>query len=84
VKNITFIYYLQQAGPVHAVFKRGYDGKKVGVFASPTPNRLSRRAIQDVRLFEVNDILLSVEGLDAIYGSQALDTKMCRTNINQG
>lgn len=76
-KMITIIYYLHKAGPVKSVFNRGYDGKKTGVFASRTPNRLSRLAIQDVHLREIKGTTLYVEGLDAINGSPVLDIKMC-------
>ena len=76
-KKITIIYYLHKSGPVKSVFNRGLDGKKTGVFASRTPNRLSRLAIQDARLVKVEGTTLYVEGLDAINGSPVLDIKMC-------
>ena len=75
-KRITVIYYLHEARPVRSVFKRGLDGKKVGVFASRTPDRLSRLAIQDVRLLKIEGTSIYVEGLDAIDGSPVLDIKM--------
>ena len=74
--HITVVYYLHKADKVRSVFSRGLDGKKVGVFASRTPYRLSRIAIQDVRLIRVDGIKLYVEGLDAINGSPVLDIKM--------
>jgi len=75
-KYLTIIYYLHKTKQVKSVFNRGYDGKKVGVFASRTPDRLSKIAIQDVRLIKVEGTTLYVEGLDAIDGSPVLDIKM--------
>ncbi|HPS58615.1 MAG TPA: TrmO family methyltransferase [Spirochaetota bacterium] len=77
-KMLTIIYYLHKAGPVKSVFNRGIDGKKTGVFASRTPNRLSGLAIQDVKLIKIEGTRLYVEGLDAINGSPVLDIKMYR------
>lgn len=76
-RELTIVYYLHRARPVRSTFKRGYDGKRVGVFASRTPDRLSRIGIQDVRLMAVEDTTLIVEGLDAINGTPVLDIKMC-------
>jgi tRNA (Thr-GGU) A37 N-methylase len=73
---ITVVYYLHKAGPVKTIFKRGLGGKKVGVFASRTPARLSRIAIQDVRLVKIEKTTLYVKGLDAINGSPVLDIKL--------
>ena len=70
------MYYLHQAKPVRSVFRRGLDGKEVGVFASRTPDRLSRIAIQEVALVKIEGTTLYVEGLDAIHGSPVLDIKL--------
>ncbi len=75
-KYITIVYYLNKSGPVKSVFNRGLDGKSVGVFASRTPNRLSKIAIQDVTLVKIEGTTLYVEGLDAINGSPVLDIKL--------
>ena len=75
-KYLTIIYYLHKTRRIKSVFNRGFDGKKVGVFASRTPDRLSKIAIQDVRLIKVKGTTLYVEGLDAIDGSPVLDIKM--------
>ena len=77
-EKITVIYYLHKSGPVRSVFNRGYDGKKTGVFASRTPDRLSGLAIQDVSIVKIEGTTLYVRGLDAINGSPVLDIKMCR------
>lgn len=74
---LTIVYYLHKARQVVSVFNRGLDGKKVGVFASRTPDRLSRIGIQDVRLLEVRGTTLFVEGLDAVDGTPVIDIKLC-------
>ena len=75
-KFLTIVYYLHKAKSVKSVFKRHLDGKEVGVFASRTPNRLSKIGIQDVELVKVEGTTLYVEGLDAIDGSPVLDIKL--------
>lgn len=75
-KYLTIVYYLHQAKQIRSVFKRGLDGKEVGVFSSRTPDRLSRIAIQNVVLVKVEGTNLYVEGLDAISGSPVLDIKL--------
>ena len=77
-RNLTIVYYLHKARPVRTRFKRGLDGKEVGVFASRTPDRLSRIGIQDVRLVRVEGTTLIVKGLDAINGTPVLDIKLKR------
>ena len=75
-KKITIVYFLHKTESVRSVFKRGVDGKEVGVFASRTPNRLSRIAVQNVKLISIEDTTLIIDGLDAINGSPVLDIKM--------
>ncbi|MBN1353168.1 MAG: SAM-dependent methyltransferase [Candidatus Omnitrophica bacterium] len=75
-KIITIVYYLHEASAVKSVFNRGLEGKKVGVFASRTPYRLSKIGIQDVRLLKIEGTTLYVEGLDAVNGTPVLDIKM--------
>jgi tRNA (Thr-GGU) A37 N-methylase len=75
-RELTIVYHLHKSRPVRSTFKRGFDGKKVGVFASRTPDRLSKIGIQDVRLVKVEGTALIVEGLDAINGTPVLDIKM--------
>jgi len=74
--RITIVYYLHASRPVRSTFSRGIDGKTVGVFASRTPDRLSRLAIRDVELVSVDGTTLQVRGLDAIDGSPVLDIKL--------
>ena len=75
-REITVVYYLHESRPVRSTFKRGFDGKEVGVFASRTPDRLSKIGIQDVRLVKAEGATLTVEGMDAIDGTPVLDIKM--------
>jgi tRNA (Thr-GGU) A37 N-methylase len=75
-KIITIVYYLHEAISTKSVFNRGLDGKKVGVFASRTPYRLSKIGIQDVKLLKIEGATLYVEGLDAIDKTPVLDIKM--------
>ena len=77
-KFLTIVYFLHETKSVKSVFKRRLDGKEVGVFASRTPHRLSKIAIQDVTLIKIEGTTLYVEGLDAINGSPVLDIKMKR------
>jgi len=75
-KYLTIVYYLHRVTSVRTVFNRHLDGKKVGVFASRTPHRLSRIAIQDVRLLKIEGTKLYVQGLDAMEESPVLDIKI--------
>ena len=75
-KLITVVYYLHETNAVKSVFHRGLEGKKVGVFASRTPYRLSKIGIQDVKLLRIEEVNLYVEGLDAVNGTPVLDIKM--------
>ena len=74
--EITIVYYLHKARPVKTRFNRGLDGKRVGVFASRSPDRLSRIGIQNVHLMEVKGTILFVKGLDAVSGTPVLDIKL--------
>lgn len=74
--RLTIVYYLHQARPVKTIFNRGIDGKRVGVFASRTPDRLSGIGIQDVTLVEITGAALTVKGLDAVNGTPVLDIKL--------
>jgi len=73
---LTIVYYLHESRVVKSIFKRGLDHKKVGVFASRTPHRLSKIGIQDVKLLKIEGTTLYVEGLDAINGTPVLDIKL--------
>jgi tRNA (Thr-GGU) A37 N-methylase len=73
---LTIVYYLHKSRSVKSIFHRRLDGKEVGVFASRTPHRPSKIAIQDVRLLEIRGTTLYVSGLDALDGSPVLDIKL--------
>jgi tRNA (adenine37-N6)-methyltransferase len=75
-KFLTIVYYLHETKSVKSVFKRRRNGKKVGVFASRTPYRLSKIGVQDVKLLKIEGTTLYVEGLDAINNSPVLDIKV--------
>jgi tRNA (Thr-GGU) A37 N-methylase len=74
--SLLIVYYLHKVKTLKTVFHRRLDGKEVGVFASRTPNRLSKIAVQDVKLLKIEGTKLYVEGLDAIEGSPVLDIKL--------
>jgi len=74
--EITIVYYLHKSRSVKTLFKRGLDGKRVGVFASRSPDRLSRIGIQNVTLIKISGTRLTVKGLDAISGTPVLDIKL--------
>lgn len=76
--HLTVVYYLHQTRPVESAFSRGLDGKRVGLFATRTPDRPSRIAVSQVELVGVKGATLEVEGLDAIDGSPVLDIKLGR------
>jgi len=80
-KYITIVYYLHDRKPVKSIFKRGLDGKRTGVFATRTPDRLSGIGIQDVKLIKIEETTLYVEGLDAINGTPVLDIKMFCSSV---
>ena len=74
--EITVVYYLHKSRSVKTLFKRGLDGKQVGVFASRSPDRLSRIGIQNVSLLDIKGTTLFVKGLDAVNGTPVLDIKL--------
>ena len=73
---ITIIYCLHKAESIKTSFRRGWDGREVGIFASRSPDRVNPLAITTVKLLRVEGTTLYVEGLDAINGSPVLDIKM--------
>ena len=77
-KYLTVVYYLHSARSVTSIFRRGLDGKETGLFATRTPDRLSKIGIQDVLLIKVEDTTLWVDGLDAVNGTPVLDIKLGR------
>jgi len=74
--SLLIVYYLHKVKSVITVFNRRLDGKRVGVFASRTSNRLSKIAVQEVRLLKIEGNKLYVDGLDAMDESPVLDIKL--------
>ena len=73
---ITVVYYFHEQRKIRSTFSRGIDGKVVGVFASRTPERLSRIGISNVNLIKIDDTTLFVKNFDAINGTPVLDIKL--------
>jgi len=81
-KWITVVFYFHIQRPISSTFARGLDGKKVGVFASRTPFRLSRIGISEVELIKVEGTTLFVKNFDAFNGSPVLDIKIGSKSLN--
>jgi len=75
-KWITVLYYFHKPHNIRSALSRGIDGKKVGIFASRTPDRLSRIGISNVKLIKIKNTTLYVKNLDAINGTPVLDIKL--------
>lgn len=80
---LSIIYFLHKVDSVKSRFHRRLDGKEVSVFASRTPRRTSRIAVQDVELVRVENNTLLVRGLDAEEGSPVLDIKLYWSAMNK-
>jgi len=81
--HLTIVWQLHRARPIKTVFRRGWDGKEVGPFASRTPDRLTPIAVTDVELLEVKGTTLTVRGLDAINGTPVLDIKVAVKSLKR-
>jgi len=75
-KHLTIVYHLHRMSGIRTRFQRRIDNKKVGVFASRTPNRPTPIAVTEVELVRIDDLSLTVRGLDALEGSPVLDVKL--------
>ena len=75
-KWITVVYYFHKQYKIRSIFSRGIDGKKVGIFASRTPDRLSRIGISNVELIKIENTTLFVKNFDAINGTPVIDIKL--------
>lgn len=73
---ITIVYYLHDQHEIRSTFSRGIDSKTVGIFASRTPDRLSRIGISNVNLVKIQETNVFVKNLDAIDGTPVLDIKL--------
>ncbi|TFF94439.1 MAG: S-adenosylmethionine-dependent methyltransferase [Promethearchaeota archaeon] len=75
-KRITVIYYLHKSKNIRSIFPRGMDRKRVGIFASRTPDRPSHIGVSNVDLRKIEGTTLFVRHLDAIDGTPVLDIKL--------
>ncbi len=78
--HIEVVYVFDQVDPASvqtaARHPRGNDAwPKVGVFAQRAKGRPNRIGVSLCRLLDVNELTLTVQGLDAIDGSPVLDIK---------
>ena len=81
--HLTVVWQLHESRPIKSVFRRGWDSKKVGPFASRTPDRLTPIAITNVELLEVKGTTLTVSGLDAVDGTPVLDIKVAMESLQR-
>lgn len=81
--HLTVVWQLHEGGPIKSVFRRGWDGKKVGPFASRTPNRPTPIAVTDVELLGIAGTTLTVRGLDAVNGTPVLDIKVAMESLRR-
>lgn len=79
--HLTVVWQTHRARSVKTVFRRGWDRKRVGPFASRTPDRLTPIAVTDVELLKVRGTTLIVRGLDAINGTPILDIKVSMKSL---
>ncbi|MGV9171300.1 MAG: TrmO family methyltransferase domain-containing protein [Promethearchaeia archaeon] len=75
-KWITLVFYFHQQRNIKSTFKRGMDGKRVGIFGSRTPERPSRIGVSNVKLVKIEKTTLYVKNFDAIDGTPILDIKL--------
>lgn len=82
--HLLILWHFHKARPIRSVFARGYDGKRVGPFASRTPDRLTPIGVTEVELLEVKGTTLVVRGLDAFNGTPVLDIKVSFASLRRG
>ena len=79
--SLLILWHFHQARPIRSTFKRGWDGKRVGPFASRTPDRLTPIGVSEVELVEVKGTTLVVRNLDAFDGTPILDIKVAMSSL---
>lgn len=79
--HLVVIWQPHRPRPVRSTFRRGWDGKEVGPFASRTPDRPTPIAVTDVELLKMEGTTLTVRGLDAIDGTPVLDLKVAMQSL---
>jgi tRNA-Thr(GGU) m(6)t(6)A37 methyltransferase TsaA len=77
--HIWVIYFLERVNKMDVKAYPGPSSVKglpeVGVFASRSQYRPNHIALRLVKLLDINDNIIEVEGLDAVDGSPVLDIK---------
>ena len=81
--SLLILWHFHKARPIRSVFARGFDGKRVGPFASRTSDRLTPIGVTQVELLEVRGTTLVVRNLDAFNGTPVLDIKVSISSLKQ-
>ncbi len=81
--RLLILWHIHQARDIKTVFRRGWDGKRVGPFASRTPDRLTPIGVTEVELLRVEGATLVVRGLDAVDGTPVLDIKVAVSSLKK-
>lgn len=81
--SLLILWQFHKARPIRSVFARGWDGKRVGAFASRTPDRLTPIGVTEVELLKVRGTTLIVRNLDAFNGTPVLDIKVSITSLKR-
>jgi len=82
--SLLILWHFHKARPIRSVFARGFDGKRVGPFASRAPDRPTPIGVTEVELLEVKGTKLVVRNLDAFNGTPVLDIKVSMSSLKQG
>jgi tRNA (Thr-GGU) A37 N-methylase len=81
--SLLILWHFHKARPIRSVFARGFDGKRVGPFASRTSDRLTPIGVTKVELLEVRGTTLVVRNLDAFNGTPVLDIKVSMESLRR-
>ena len=82
--SLLILWHFHKARPIRSAFARGFDGKRVGPFASRTSDRLTSIGVTKVELLEVRGTTLIVRNLDAFNGTPVLDIKVSMASLVHG
>ncbi len=81
--SLLILWHFHKARPIRSVFARGFEGNRVGTFASRTPDRLTPIGVTEVELLEVRGTTLVVRNLDAFNGTPVLDIKVSTASLKR-
>lgn len=81
--SLLILWHFDKARPIRSVFPRGFDGKRVGPFASRTSDRLTPIGVTEVELLAVRGTTLVVRNLDAFNGTPVLDIKVSMASLRR-